>query len=138
MLFVPGRDASLMPPARPGERGVVSIGEWLPAAWECDLRDGALRWSPGVYTLFGMPPDMPLVRDRIVGLYDDASRQTLERLRAAAIRDGGSFTFEATIRRLNGERRRMLLTADIAFEKGRPCRLYGLKQDVTGDQDPAP
>lgn len=103
----------------------------LPAAWECDLRDESLRWSPGVYALFGVPRDMPLVRDRIVALYEDDSRHMLEHLRATAIRDGGSFTFEPWIRRLSGERRRMLLTADVAFENGRPSQLYGLKQDIT-------
>jgi len=105
----------------------------LPAYWECDLITGALRWSPGVYDLFGLPRDSMPERDTIAGMYVDDSREMLERLRDAAIAECGSFTFDAQIRRADGELRWMRLTADVITKDGRAVQLYGTKQDITDE-----
>ncbi|WP_256731384.1 diguanylate cyclase [Sphingomonas sp. dw_22] len=105
----------------------------LPASWECDLADNALRWAPGVFDLFGMPRGARLDRCAIVEMYVGESRAMLDRLRAEAIATCGSFTFDAQIRRPDGELRRMRLTADVLARGGRAVRLYGTKQDVTAE-----
>jgi PAS domain S-box-containing protein len=105
----------------------------LPATWECNLFDDSLIWSPGVYELFGLTPDTPLDRDAIVDMYLPESRAQLDRLRAAAIADCGSFTFEAQIRRADGELRWMRVSADVVARDGRATHLYGSKQDITDD-----
>lgn len=108
----------------------------LPASWECDLADDTLRWSPGVYDLFGLPRGALLDRRAIVEMYVGESRQLLDRLRAEAIATCGSFTFDAQIRRVDGELRWMRLTADVLREHGRAVRLYGTKQDITDEIAP--
>jgi hypothetical protein len=59
--------------------------------WKCDLATETLTWTDGVYDLFELPRGSRLDRARIVGFYDEESRGEMERLRAAMIRDGGSF-----------------------------------------------
>jgi PAS domain-containing protein len=105
----------------------------LPASWECDLANDALRWSRGVFDLFGLPPGVRLDRRAIVEMYVGESRVLLDRLRAEAIATCGSFTFDAQIRRINGELRWMRLTADVLAQNGRAIRLYGTKQDITAE-----
>lgn len=103
----------------------------MPAAWECDLSNDALRWTPGVFEIFGLPSDRPVRRDDVVAMYTEESRAELDRLRAEAIATCGSFTFDAEIRRADGEMRWMRVTADVEVRDGKAVFLYGLKQDIT-------
>lgn len=103
------------------------------AAWQCDLRDDSLTWSDGVYDLFGLPRGTPLERDAIVAMYLPESQAELARLRGAAVAACGSFTFEAQIRRPDGEVRWMRITADVVTENGVARYLYGTKIDVTDE-----
>src|SRR3546814_1886493 len=80
--------------------------------WECDLATEALTWTDGVYDLFGLPRESPLDRANILELYDKASRREMERQRAAAIRDGGSFSIDILIHTPSGNERWLRLTAD--------------------------
>ena len=105
----------------------------LAAAWQCDLSDDSLRWTRGVFDLFGIPAGTRLDRRDTVAMYTEESRELLERLRSDAIANRGSFTFEAQIRRLDGELRWMRVTADVACSNGRATHLYGQKQDITAE-----
>ncbi|MBC9033640.1 PAS domain-containing protein [Sphingomonas sp. JC676] len=105
----------------------------LAASWECDLANDGLRWAPGVFELFGLPLGARLDRREIVEMYVGESRVLLDRLRADAIATCGSFTFDAQIRRIDGELRWMRLTADVLAQNGRAVRLYGTKQDITAE-----
>ncbi|HEY0624045.1 PAS domain-containing protein [Sphingomonas sp.] len=105
----------------------------IQAAWQCDLRDDSLIWSDGVYDLFGLPRGAALDREDIVTMYLPESRAELARLRGAAIAACGSFTFEARIRRADGELRWMRITADVVAENGVARYLYGTKIDVTDE-----
>ena len=102
--------------------------------WTCDLADGALCWTPNVYDLFGLSPTVRLDRRDTVALYEEESRNMMERLRADAIAQARSFTMEAQIVRLDGERRWMRLSADVIRDGGRITRLFGLKQDITDEK----
>lgn len=103
----------------------------MPAAWECDLSDESLRWTPGVFEIFGLSPDTPVRRDDVVAMYTAQSRAELDRLRSDAIANCASFTFDAEIVRPTGETRWMRVTADVEVRDGRVTHLYGLKQDIT-------
>lgn len=103
----------------------------LAAAWECDLSDNSLRWENGVYDLFGIARGERIDRRDTVAMYDEESRALLDRLRTDAIATRGSFTFEARIRRPDGEWRRMLVCADTWCSNGRVTHLYGSKRDIT-------
>lgn len=105
----------------------------LPARWQCDLSDGSLHWTSGVYALFGIAPGAPLSRADIVRMYAGESRDEMERLRARAIAACGSFTMEATILRPDGAKRLMLLSADVHCRNGRAALLHGIKRDITDD-----
>jgi diguanylate cyclase (GGDEF)-like protein/PAS domain S-box-containing protein len=100
-------------------------------AWSCDLEDERLSWTSSVYALFGLPCETPLDRREIVHLYEQESRERMERLRAAAILRGTPFALEAEILRPDGERRWMRLTGELVRRGSRPVELYGLKQDIT-------
>ena len=110
----------------------------IQAAWQCDLRDDSLTWSDGVYDLFGLPRAGALDRDAIVAMYLPESQAELARLRNAAIAACGSFTFEARIRRADGELRWMRVTADVVAENGVARYLYGTKIDVTDEMTGEP
>lgn len=117
-------------------RGATLSAEpaWDPACagrWQCDLADDSLTWSPPVFALFGVEPGTPVDRRAIVEMYDSESRALMERLRARAIAERGSFTMEARIRRADGAMRWMRLTADIVCRAGKATQLYGTKQDIT-------
>lgn len=102
-------------------------------SWECDLSDNSLRWSPGVFALFGLDLDAPIDRRAVLELYESESRRLMEQLRARAIDERGSFTMEAQIRRADGALRWMRLTADVACRNGRATHLYGIKQDISAE-----
>ncbi len=105
----------------------------LPAAWQCDLATEELRWSRGVYDLFGIAPGSPVDRRSALELYTPESRSMLDRLRGLALETCGSFTFEAQIQRLDGSLRWMRLNADVQKKDGRAAVLYGTKQDITAE-----
>lgn len=105
----------------------------IQARWQCDLSDNSLEWSDGVYDLFGLQRGTPVTREDIVAMYSAESREELRRLRASAIAECGSFTFEAKIRRPDGALRWMRVTADVAVEDGVARYLYGTKIDVTDE-----
>lgn len=105
----------------------------LAAAWCCDLSDGSLTWTSGVFDLFGIPRGTAVEREQTREMYCEESRELLDRLRADALANCGSFTFEARIHRLDGEMRWMRVTADVAVKAGRARHLYGTKQDITAE-----
>ena len=102
--------------------------------WECDLATEQLTWTDGVYDLFEMPRGSPLERARIVAFYDEESRREMERLRAQAIAEGGSFGLDILIRTAKGNERWLRLTADVEQEQGRSVRIFGTKQDITAER----
>lgn len=108
----------------------------LAASWNCDLSDDSLSWTAGVFDLFGLPQGSKVDRRDVVDMYADESRELLERLRSEAIATCGSFTFEARIHRLDGQMRWMRVTADVEARGGKAARLYGMKQDITGEMTP--
>lgn len=103
-------------------------------AFECDLDDENLRWTDGVFALFGIERDVMLDRRDIVTLYDEESRETLHRLRSHAIATRGSFQMEARIVRPDGEARWLRIHAAVRCEAGRAIQLYGMKQDISADR----
>lgn len=103
-------------------------------AWSCDLDEDTLQWTRGVYHLFGLSQSEPLDRRDAVSLYEEESREQMERLRAGTIAQGNPFAMEAQILRTDGERRWMRLSANVVRIDGRARRLYGIKQDITEEK----
>lgn len=125
--------------AAPSPHAIAPVDALLAArgigVWECDLADNRLRWSQGVYDLFGLPPGEPVERSLAVSLYTARSRLVMEELRAHAIRYRRGFTVDVNIRQPGGEERWMRLSAVPVIANGKVARLCGLKIDVTRDYD---
>lgn len=98
--------------------------------WECNLADGGLTWSAGVYDLFGLPRGAQVIREDALALYGEESRVIMERLRAYAIKHRRGFTMDAEIRPSLTRRRRMRLIAAPVCEGRKVVRLYGVKQAI--------
>ncbi|SFL61655.1 sensor domain-containing diguanylate cyclase [Methylorubrum salsuginis] len=101
--------------------------------WECSLPDERVRWTQGVYDLFGLSPEAPLVRQATLEQYTPDSRRTLTLLRDQALANGTGFKLDAEIRLPDGRHRWLRLTATVDRREGIPIRLFGLKQDVTDE-----
>lgn len=103
--------------------------------WECDLGTEALTWTDGVYDLFELPRGSRVDRADIVAMYDEESRNEMERLRAQAVREGTGFAIDIRIRTARGNLRWLRLTADIEKdESGASVRIFGAKQDITEEK----
>lgn len=103
--------------------------------WDCDLADQSLRWSAGVYDLFGIPRGERVERPLAVSIYTERSRSAMEQLRAHALRFRRGFTVDVELRRPVGDTRWMRLSAVPVLRGAKPVRLRGLKQDVTAEYD---
>lgn len=103
-------------------------------AWSCNLADNGLTWTSGVYDIFGLARETVVDRRQTLELYTEESREALERLRAEAIIEGGSFTLDAQIERPDGEMRWMRIHGETFRPFGAAPILHGLKQDVTEEK----
>jgi diguanylate cyclase (GGDEF)-like protein len=103
-------------------------------AWRCELADQRLAWTPAVFDLFGIDPARSLDRREAVERYTPESRQTMERLRAAAIERGTPFTFDAELAPGDGPRRWIRVWGEVERRHGRAVALNGWKQDVTAER----
>ena len=85
-------------PSEVGTLGIHHVG-----CWECDLSDGALTWSGGVYDVFGLPRCASVTRQEALSFYSEHSRAAMERLRAHAISQKRGFTLDIELRPATGE-----------------------------------
>ncbi|WP_439484568.1 diguanylate cyclase domain-containing protein [Blastomonas fulva] len=99
--------------------------------FECDLQSETLCWTRNIYDLFGIDRSARPHRTEIVALYDEASRETLDRLRSRAIERRTGFTLDARITRPDGAERWVQIIAQVETERGRAARLVGTKLDIT-------
>jgi PAS domain-containing protein len=109
-------------PAEVGQLGFQHAG-----CWECDLTDGSLTWSGGVYDIFGLARGTPVARKEAVAFYAEESRAVMERLRAYAIQHKRGFTLDAEIHPAAGNHRWMRLIGVPVLDGNRAVRLRGLK-----------
>jgi hypothetical protein len=110
-------------PAHVGQLGLHHAG-----LWECDLADGRLVWSGGVYDIFGLQRGCVITRDQALAHYSEESRSKLEDLRAYCLRQRLGFTLDVEIRTAAvGERRWMRIVAAPELHGNTVTRLHGLK-----------
>jgi hypothetical protein len=110
-------------PRKIGELSIHHAG-----LWECDLRDGSLIWSGGVYDIFGLERGTQVTREQALACYTEDSRAKLERLRSYALRHQKGFTLDIEIRvAAVGELRRVRLIGAPVREQNDAPKLHGLK-----------
>ncbi|GAA2705470.1 PP2C family protein-serine/threonine phosphatase [Actinoplanes palleronii] len=112
---------------------LAEVEELANLGWgEWDLVTGEIYWSPQLYRIYQRDPalgPLSLTEGRRTGVTDDLSMR--EAVLAAS---GGKDRFELIKRvRIGGRIRRLRTVADTVRDAGgRPIRLFGIVQDVTG------
>lgn len=100
--------------------------------WRWLLATGELVWSDEVYRIYGLPPGSPVTRDDLAGFYPAEERPARDAFVRRVLREGSEEEFEATIRRPNGDVRRVVLSALRQLsDDGEVEALFGVVQDVT-------
>lgn len=112
-------------------RNDMALAERGLGLWHCDLLDDdRLRWTAGVYDLFGLERDRPVSRVLSASLYASESREAMEKLRAYAIRHRRGFTLDVDIDQADGGGRcaMRLVAAPVLDRRGGVIGLHGVKQ----------
>ncbi|WP_022682464.1 hypothetical protein [Sphingobium bisphenolivorans] len=100
--------------------------------WHCTLANDSLRWTSGVYDIFGLERGSDIPRERAVACYTPDSAQAMETLRAYAIRHRRGFTLDVDILPADGGRCAMRLIAAPIVEGNQVVALHGVKQLLSG------
>jgi PAS domain S-box-containing protein len=103
------------------------------AEYDVDLRTGAVRPSPRLDALYGLPPGRPGGVGRFRDRYHPDDRAAMESIVPEAARTGGGhFQREFRIVRPDGEVRWVLSRGQVLFDaEGRPERALGAAIDIT-------
>ncbi|WP_375767361.1 PAS domain-containing protein [Archangium gephyra] len=102
-------------------------------AWEWDLRDRCVVWTPNIEPMYGMAPGTFLgTPDAALALVHPEDRERVSRTLAQSVRDQSEHRLEYRILRMDGgvrwqeSRGRVLLD-----EHGQPSKLAGVLMDIT-------
>lgn len=111
-------------------RNDAALAERGLGLWQCDLADDSLRWTAGVYDIFGLERDIAVSRPLSASLYAPQSREAMERLRAYAIRHKRGFTLEVDINQIDGAGQcaMRLIAAPMLDDQDIVVGLHGVKQ----------
>ncbi len=102
-------------------------------SWEYDIESGGIRWSDGLYRIFGLDPSRfhPTV-EGVLELVPLLSRQHLKEILQRALADSGEIQLNQWITHTDGTTRVLHLRGSLVRdEEGRPRRLLGIAQDIT-------
>ena len=75
--------------------------------WQCNLGNEALRWTDGVYDLFGLPRGSAITRAATLRAYTDDSRAEMEAIRTRAIANCSDLKLDVQIVASSGAQRWM-------------------------------
>ncbi|UYZ61241.1 PAS domain-containing protein [Hymenobacter latericus] len=100
-------------------------------SWDYDLATGTMRWSDGMYHLFGKPPGQPVGTDIYLTYAVDEDRARAEQLVARLT--AGSGDVEETLRLRLGAAGKTIRVKAVVLpdETGRPARVLGVDLDIT-------
>lgn len=110
---------------RQAERA-VNVGSW----W-VDLATRKLHWSDQVYDITGLESGQSINVHDVVQLYQPEDRAMVRKAMDDTIEDGKPFMFETTIRRRDGERRRIRVVGERIEGEGKPDSVAGIILDCT-------
>ncbi len=104
-------------------------------AWELDLATGQITWTPEVYRIheveLGFEPSLANIYD----FYPPESRLTIEGAMRQAMENGLSFDLELSFITGSRQRRWVRNLGRVQIKDGRPTRVHGAFQDITGRHD---
>lgn len=110
---------------RQAERA-VNVG-----SWRVDIATRRLEWSDQVYVITGLEPGQSVSIPNAVNLYQPDDRAMVNKALSDTIEHGKPFMFETTIRRRDGEQRRIRVEGERIDVDGRPDSVAGIILDCT-------
>lgn len=102
-------------------------------AWEWDLRDNRVEWTPGLDAMHGLPPGgFGGTLEAFVALVHEDDRPELQARLDVALRERTQFAIEFRTRRVDGTQGWVAGVGRAHYEAdGRPVRMVGVGLDVT-------
>lgn len=110
---------------RQAERA-VNVG-----SWRVDIPTRRLHWSDQVYAITGLEPGQSVEVPEAVQMYHPDDRGMVSGALRDTIDNGTPFTFETTIRRRDGEPRRIRVVGERVDVDGKPDSVAGIILDCT-------
>jgi PAS domain S-box-containing protein len=103
-------------------------------SFEWALAGDQVTWSPELYRILGLDPESFCgTLDGLLGLFHPEDRAEVEATLRRAAAEGTSFRVQGRILRPSGEERVLSSWGNVTRdEQGRPSRMLGVCQDVTG------
>jgi diguanylate cyclase (GGDEF)-like protein/PAS domain S-box-containing protein len=100
-------------------------------SWRVDLATEQLSWSDQVYAINGLEPGRAISVEEAVGLYEPEDRDMVFQRLQQTVVDGKPFQFETSIRRPDGQRRRIRVMGERVDVDGQPDSVAGVILDCT-------
>lgn len=110
---------------RQAERA-VNVG-----SWRVDIATRRLHWSDQVYAITGLEAGHSVSVPDAVGMYHPGDRLMVSTALKETIEQGKPFSFETTIRRSDGEPRRIRVVGERVDVDGKPDSVAGIILDCT-------
>jgi diguanylate cyclase (GGDEF)-like protein/PAS domain S-box-containing protein len=110
---------------RQAERA-VNVG-----SWRVDLATQQLHWSDQVYAITGLEACQSISVKEAVEMCHSSDRASIDAALAETIGNGKPFSFETTIRRRDGEARRIRVVGEREDVGGKPDSVAGIILDCT-------
>ncbi|MEL1251521.1 sensor domain-containing phosphodiesterase [Aurantiacibacter gilvus] len=105
-------------------------------SWEVEIDSGKLFWSEGVYRIHGLEPGRDITLEEAVSFYDESDQLTVAAFVQSAIKERGSFEFEAVLSLPNGEAKPVHSSGEYLENDGeRPARLVGVIRDISSQYE---
>ncbi|MEM6856601.1 MAG: EAL domain-containing protein [Pseudomonadota bacterium] len=102
-------------------------------SWRVDLSTNELHWSDQVFAIHGVALGTPVDVDTAVQFYEPADRPVVEQTLKKVKETGEPFSFEATIKRQDGELRRIRARGERIEIDGVAESVAGVFMDCTED-----
>ena len=101
-------------------------------SWEWNIGEDQIWWSDEMYRIYGfVPTDSISYAKYLEAIHPDDRARVDETIRQA-FQNGGPFTFEHRITRVDGEIRNLNCQGRLVCdERGQPLRMFGIGQDIT-------
>ena len=100
-------------------------------SWRVDIATRRLYWSDQVYAITGLEPGRSVSVEQAVSLYQSEDQAMISTALNETIEQGKSFSFETSIRRGDGERRRIRVVGERVDVDGVPDSVAGIIHDCT-------
>jgi len=102
-------------------------------SWRVDLATNQLYWSDQVFAINGLEHGRGINIDQAIGLYEPDDRDMVIAKLEQTIADGKPFMFETSIRRQDGQQRRVRVVGERVDVGGKPDSVAGIILDCTDE-----